>query len=40
MQCKCCVNTENVNAENINSETVINQVWSTTKVGVGSEKPW
>ena len=34
MQCKC-----RVNAENVNAETVIYQAWSTTKVGVDSEKP-
>ena len=38
-QCKCRVNAENVNAENANAETVIYQAWSTTKVGVDSEKP-
>ena len=30
---------ENVNAENANAETVIYQAWSTTRVGVDSEKP-
>ena len=33
-QCKCCVN-----AENANAEMLIYQAWSTTKVGVDSEKP-
>ena len=39
-QCKCRVNAKNMNAENTNAETVFYQAWSTTKVGVDSEKPW
>ena len=39
-QCKRRVNVENVNAENTNAENVFYQVWSTTKVGVDSEKSW
>ena len=38
--CKCRINAENVKAKNANSETVFCQGYSTTKVGVDSEKPW
>ena len=39
-QMKHNVSAENVNAKNANAENLFYLVWSTTKVGVDSEKPW